>query len=105
MIRPMFQSERTRMRLPLISLCFLGLAACAPERQVTQTTIVASVTPEQQTACRAAAANARNLDVETVTISEATVTTTGPILALDVNGASATCKLNMLGEVEDVTFG
>ncbi len=93
------------MRKPLIALIFLPLAACSVERQVSQTTLVASVTGEQQTACRNAVANARNLDVETVAISEATVTTTGPILALNANGASATCKINMLGEIEDVSFG
>lgn len=93
------------MKLPLLALLALSLAACATEQQVSRTTIVASVTAEQQRACRAAAANARNTDPENVVIVGATATTTGPILELNVGGAAATCKIDMLGEVEDVSFG
>ncbi len=92
------------MKLPLIALVVLSLGACA-QREVTQTTIVASVTGEQQTACRTAAANARNVDPELARITEATATVTGPILTVDVGGAQAACKLNLLGEVQDVSFG
>jgi hypothetical protein len=93
------------MKLPLIAVLTLPLAACAMEREVTSTTIVASVTPEQQQACASAAASARGVDPEFATPTSASATPTGPVVFVDVNGEVATCKLNELGRVEDVTFG
>ncbi len=93
------------MKSLTIAALILPLAACSTEREVSRTTIVASVTGDQQRACRNAAANARNMEGEDVVITGATATTTGPSLDLNVGGAAATCKIDMLGEVEGVSFG
>ncbi len=82
----------------------LPLAACAVEREVTSTTIVASVTPEQQAACAGAAARARGLAKRDVQVLDATATATGPVVLLNAGGTPATCKLDELGSVEDITF-
>lgn len=92
------------MKLPLIAALILPLAACSTQREVTSTTIVASVTPQQQTACANAAASARGVAPEFATPASASATPTGPVVLVDVNGEVATCKLNELGRVEDVTF-
>ncbi len=93
------------MKFPLIALVTLTLCACAQEPQVRSTTIVSSVTPEQQQACTRAAASARNVEPEMATPTSASATATGPIVFLDVNGEVARCKINELGAVENVTFG
>lgn len=92
------------MKLPLIAVLTLPLAACAVEREVSTTTIVASVTPEQQTACANAAASARGVEPAFATPASASATPTGPVVLVDVNGEVAACKLDELGRVEDVTF-
>ena len=83
----------------------LILPACTIEQPVTRTTIVSSVTPEQSQACIAAAAEARGVPQALVTTEVARATTTGPEVTLNVNGEIATCKLDELGDVENVTFG
>ncbi len=93
------------MKFPLIALLSLTLFACAQEREVRSTTIVSSVTPEQQQACARAAASARNVEPEFATPTSASATATGPIVLVDVNGEVASCKINELGTVENVTFG
>lgn len=94
------------MKLPLIACMTLplALAACA-ERQTETTTIVSSVTPEQRQACVGAAAAARGIPEALVTATSATATPTGPVVNLSIGSDRATCKLDELGAVEDVTFG
>lgn len=93
------------MKLPLIACMALplALAACA-ERQTETTTIVSSVTPEQRSACTAAAAAARGIPEAIVTANSATATATGPVVNLSIGSDNATCKLDELGQVQDVTF-
>ena len=83
----------------------LALPACTVEQPVTSTTIVSSVTPDQQQACIAAVAEARSVPQAMVTMSGASATTTGPAVTLNVAGDTATCKLDELGNVESLTFG
>lgn len=91
------------MKLPLILCMILPLAACV-QRETNTTTIVSSVTPEQRQACVAAAASARGVPEAIVTATNATATPTGPVVNLSIGSDNATCKLDELGQVEDVTF-
>jgi hypothetical protein len=91
------------MKPACAAVLIFALPACV-ERQVTETTIVSSVTPEQTQACVSAGAEARNVDEAVVTATSARATGTGPVVNLSVNGIPATCKLDELGNVEAVTF-
>ncbi len=83
----------------------LALPACTIEQPVTSTTIVSSVTPEQRQACISAGAEARGVVEAFVTAVSAEATPTGPIVTLNVNGETATCKIDELGNVQGVNFG
>lgn len=93
------------MKLPLIACMTLPLALAACAERQESTTIVSSVTPEQRQACTAAAAAARGIPEALVTATSATATPTGPVVNLSIGSDRATCKLDELGAVEDVTFG
>lgn len=92
------------IKLPLIACVILPLAACGGG-QTESTTIVSSVTPEQRQACVGAAAAARDVPEALVTATSAAATETGPVVNLAIGNDRATCKLDELGAVEDVTFG
>ena len=93
------------MRPVHAAVLLLALPACTIDNTRTTTRIVSSVTPEQTQACISAAAEARNVPEVLVTTPVATATTTGPVVTLNVNGETATCKLDELGNVERVSFG
>lgn len=91
---------------PIFAAALIPLAvACTTDRQTTVTRIVNTVTPEQTQDCVSAAAEARGVPEALVTAPVASATATGPVVTMTVNGVPATCKMDIAGNVTDVTFG
>ena len=90
------------MKLPLIAVLTLPLAACSVEREVSSTTIVSSVTPEQQRACANAAASARGVAPEFATPASASATPTGP-LVLATSSAHSTSARSWAARLNSVS--
>ena len=91
---------------PIVAAALIPLvAACTTDRQTTVTRIVNTVTPEQTSACVAAAAEARGVPQSMITSPVASATASGPVVTMSVGGVPATCKLDNAGNVTGVTFG
>lgn len=81
------------------------LAAC--EGQMTSTgvsSVINTITPEEEAACVTAAAAEAGVPAALVTVAGARAETTGPALTMNANGQMVTCKLNAEGEVTSLTM-